>query len=180
MVMIMAEKETERDVVERRRPLEQYWPRGPFHLMSDFDRMFDNFRREIDGLLFDPTARREHWRPQMVVRRGAFRTPVVNLKDTGQEFVLTAEFPGIPKDNIDISVTTDGIELKAAVEEETAEEDECYLCQERSYRSYHRKLEFPEEVSPDEVKASMKDGVLQVSIPKRQQEETKVHKIEIK
>ena len=175
------EKEAKRDVVQRRRPLEVYWPYGRFNALHDFDRLFNDFRREFDDMFWDPFyfPRQRRMQPR-VVRTGAFRTPSVDLKDTGKEFILKAELPGIPKDNIDISVTNTGIEIKAEAKEEKAEEGECYVCQERSYQTYHRKIEFPEDVLPDKVKAEMKDGILQVMIPKKAPAEEKVHKIKIK
>jgi HSP20 family protein len=94
--------------------------------------------------------------------------PSMNFKDKGDKFVLTAEVPGVKKEDFDISISDSMFHLKAESGEEMHEEGECYVCQERTSASYHRSMEFPEEIDSSNAKVTLENGVLTVDLPKKE------------
>src|SRR6266705_2684907 len=80
----------------------------------------------------------------------------------------------VPSGVVDLNVAPRGIEIRAETDRSREEEDTEYYFRERSYQALRRSLSFPEEVKADLAAATMKDGVLEVRIPKK--ELTKVSK----
>jgi HSP20 family protein len=93
-------------------------------------------------------------------------TPLVDLVDEGDNFLVRADIPGFNKENINIEVTDGSIELSGEVKRERKKEKENYKQYERSYSSFKRDLRFPEKVKPEKASASLKNGVLEVTVPK--------------
>jgi HSP20 family protein len=135
--------------------------RRPRDMLEDMGRWFADLRREFD---------RQFWEPLVPIGEDgvAAREPLVDLADTGREYVLKAELPGVAKEDLDLRVTPDGIELSAEGRLEREENEKDYTYRERTYRSFRRSLAFPEEVVADQAKASLKDGVLEVRLPKKE------------
>ncbi|MFW6143952.1 MAG: Hsp20/alpha crystallin family protein, partial [Candidatus Natronoplasma sp.] len=109
----------------------------------------------------------------------ALRSPVTDLSDLGDKYRVEAEIPGIDKDDIEIELRDDSLVIEAEKEEETEEEGEDYLRRERGFKSFYRKLPLPEEVNPEEVAASLENGILSIDMPKKEPEKKKGKKIEI-
>lgn len=137
-------------------------PRSGSDWFAEMDRWFDDLRNEFERKFWGPVA--------PFGREGtvATRQPAVDLVDHGREFVLTAQLPGVNKEDLDIQVTPEGIEIGAETRRETEEtrKDETY--RERSYASFRRMLPIPAEVLPDQVEAKLTDGVLEVRLPKKE------------
>lgn len=138
--------------------------RRPFAWLDDVDRWFEDFRKDFDS---------RFWTPWVVApwerRKGTgLRQPLTDLVDDGREFVVKAELPGVTKDDLDISLTEDSIELRAEVHRDIEEKERDYYYRERVSNRYHRVLPFPEAVLPDQAEATLKDGVLEVRVPKKQ------------
>ncbi|WP_379796949.1 Hsp20/alpha crystallin family protein [Haloplanus sp. GCM10025708] len=91
----------------------------------------------------------------------------IDLEDRDDEFVVTADLPGFDKDDIDVQLTDDTLEIHADHEEEHEEEQEGrYIRQERTRRSMSRSIRLPEAVDKSEVTAEYDNGVLTVTLPK--------------
>ena len=148
-------------IIERDRP---YF--GPMSMWKELDTIFNAFRHQFDNHLMHP------FRPFMVnpVLKGRTRLPPVDFKETEDSYILTVEIPGVPKEDIEISLTDTRIEIKAETSEEMKEEGECYVCQERLLNTFNRVFEFPEEILADKSKASMENGVLRIVLPKKEPE----------
>lgn len=140
--------------------------RSPFAWLEDMDRWFDEFRRDFEARLWGSPGLVEATSPGLQGARG-LRSPLADLADTGREFVVRAEVPGVAKEDLDISVTPDGIELHAESKTEKEEKENDFFFRERSYRAFRRALSFPAEVLADEAEATLKDGVLEVRVPKK-------------
>lgn len=143
-------------------------PLESWNTFRDMERMFRDF-------FMSPLAfpRPTQWLSEMT-REFA---PEVNLKETDKEFELTANIPGLNKDDIDIDVTDDRITVSGEVKREEEQPGETYHIRQQSYGSFKVSYVLPSEVKPDEVKATYKDGVLRVNIPKA--EEVKAHKVKV-
>lgn len=135
-------------------------------MRKDMDRLFEEF--------FAPVARRRRWlKPEGVV------VPDIEMYDRKNEIVLKAELPGVKKEDIELTITKDSITLKGEVKrEEEVKEEDYYAC-ERSYGSFARTIAIPVEVDSEKAKASFKNGVLEIVIPKKEEAKPKEIKIEV-
>ena len=130
---------------------------------SDLDDMFRKLRWDVGSLLspWDET--------RMPFRKMVEKDYIaVDMKDEGDHFAVNAELPGIPKEDIEIEVDDDLLTISAEGGEEKEEKEEDYLVRERSSYSTSRSLRIPEEILQDKVKATMKDGVLHLTLPKKE------------
>lgn len=96
-----------------------------------------------------------------------FRSNVpVNVKEENGELVMTADLPGVQKEDINVKADSEGVEISAESSAEIQEENEKYLRKERSSRTYRRRVAWPTEVDHETVKASYEDGVLTITADK--------------
>ncbi len=107
-----------------------------------------------------------------------YREPISEVWETDDEVIAVIELPGVEKEDIDLRVTSRTLEVKAERKEETKEERERARFEERAYKGYYITLSLPTDVNPDEVKATYKNGVLEVRIKKAHKEEKKKVNIE--
>lgn len=133
----------------------------PFRVFADMDRWFDDVRREFERT-WSP------WTGTALAAEDGVRVPAVDVRDEGAEFVVSAELPGISKDDVEIEATPEALEIRARVRSEREEKDEKYFFRERTYRTYHRTLPLPAEVVPEKAVADLKDGVLEIRLPKKE------------
>lgn len=104
--------------------------------------------------------------------------PDVDLRETDQEFVLTATVPGMEKEDIDIDVTNDSITISGERKSEEEKPGERYHLREQSYGSFRVRYSLPADVRPDDVKAHYKNGILKVELPKAEAKESKKIKVQ--
>jgi HSP20 family protein len=153
-----------------------YW--HPIGLMRQFEREMDDLFRDLQSTYYFPRRFQRHggYRMPMV------RQPLLDIEDTGKNIMVTAEMPGIPKENIDIKVTENSLEISAKAQQDIEDKGKDYYHRERSYQSYHRSLPLPTEVDHKKVDAELKDGILKVTLPKKKEEslKEKIHRVLIK
>ena len=104
--------------------------------------------------------------------------PAVELTEENGAYRLTAELPGIRREDVEITLEDNVLTLKGKKEEEKEEKDKQYHLSERRYGEFQRSFLLPRSVATDEIRAEMKDGVLTVTLPKSQ--EAMGRRIEIK
>lgn len=95
-----------------------------------------------------------------------FREPAVDLIDREKEILVRAELPGVNKEDVSISLTSDSITIQAQSKKEATEEKGDYRRREISSSAFSRSMWLPSEVDSDAAKASFKDGVLEITLPK--------------
>ncbi len=95
--------------------------------------------------------------------------PAVELTEENGAYRLTAELPGIRREDIDITLEDNVLTLKGKKQEEKEEKDKQYHISERRYGEFQRSFLLPRSVATDEIRAEMKDGVLTVVLPKLQE-----------
>ena len=95
-------------------------------------------------------------------------TPPADLYETPSEFVLTAELPGLSRDQIDIHAEEGRITIRGARPAVPGREIPCehYHIVERGHGRFSRTFALPEPIDIDAVSAEFKDGILSVTIPK--------------
>ena len=131
-------------------------------LRREMDRLFENFFETGPRGLGNLSA----WEP------------AVEVADTKDTIIVKAQVPGIPKDNIQVHVTDDAITLKGEVKEEEKKEEKNYTRREFRYGAFSRTIALPAAVQADKATAQLKDGVLEITIPKS--EKAKVKEIPIR
>jgi HSP20 family molecular chaperone IbpA len=96
------------------------------------------------------------------------KLPSVDLADRGKEFVITVDLPGYTKEDVDIRVTEHWVQIKAESKKIKEEENRAknYIQKERYYSSFARVIPFPESVTSSGSRATMKNGVLEITVPK--------------
>lgn len=96
--------------------------------------------------------------------------PAVNLKEEDNEYILTAELPGMELKDIEVDVDKDTLTLKGEkkYEHEETKEGRWHLY-ERSYGTFERSFALPRAVEAEKVRAEFEDGVLTVHLPKRKE-----------
>jgi HSP20 family protein len=154
-----------------RHGLEPYRSSGwvlPFERMEE---MFNEF-------LGRPFAR-SHW-PEISRMLPELEPPMsVDVYEEGNHIIVKADLPGLSKDDIDITLTEQNITISGEKKKEEKVEKKDYYRFERSYGSFRRSIALPAEVKTDKAKASFKNGVLEIKVPKTEEAKKKGRKIKV-
>lgn len=132
--------------------------------------------RELDVFGQLPRLMGVEW-PEMETEGLSDWVPAVDLAEDNDAFKLSADLPGIKPEEVEVSIEGKMLTIRGERKEERKEKDGKWRLWERSYGSFERCIMLPHDVDEDNVKAAFKDGVLEVSLPKRAEE--KAHRIEI-
>jgi HSP20 family protein len=92
----------------------------------------------------------------------------VDLIDHGNHYTLTAELPGFTKDEVDVRVDENTLELSAERNQQKQNKEKDYVMTEQTRSVFHRVISIPESVSSSKVTGTMKNGVLELKIPKNE------------
>ncbi len=149
----------------KKRPPSMMEPVLPSDVWMEFDRAFDRFRRDFENALWPHERALGHKLP--VLSEMETNIPYIDLEDKGDKFILTAEAPGFKKDDIDINICGNQVEISGCKERMVDETKKDYLRKERMSESFYRTISLPEDISYEEVSADLKDGVLEIVLPKK-------------
>jgi len=116
----------------------------PFSVMRDFDRLFEDSGRPLS-----------RW------------TPRVDVLDQDSELLVRTEVPGVDPESIDVTVEGGTLSIKGARSFENEESKDNYHRKEIYQGSFERTILLPEGIDSEAVKATSRDGILEISIPKR-------------
>jgi HSP20 family protein len=147
------------------------------------DDIFEDFRRQMDNMLYSWPYSTTGWNfPILADIDREVRLPVCELCDIGDKYELQLEVPGIDKDKIDVKATKNSIEISGEQSEKTEEKRKNYVFNERTYRSFQRRIPIPEEIVPSKIDAKMNNGILQIQLPKKvpTKSEEETTKVEVK
>lgn len=124
----------------------------------------DNLQRRMDGLLNAISS----WRPpaELPLWSSARLFPLLNVSDTGTQYVVTAEIPGIKTEDLDIKIEGDTLTIKGERKAVDGGQNASYHRRERALGVFQRSLTLPKTVDPDNVKATYKDGILTIVLTK--------------
>jgi HSP20 family protein len=101
--------------------------------------------------------------------------PLVDVLETNDTIILVADISGVKKDDINIGISKNSVELTAIFKEEPEVEDAKFTQKERSYGETHRTIMLPTEIKVKEAKAKYKDCTLTLTLPKTVEDITKVN-----
>jgi HSP20 family protein len=94
----------------------------------------------------------------------------VQIRDDGKAFMVTAPVPGFKPEEIEVSIKDDRLYLSGKTEASEKKEEENIIRQEWSSNRFFRSVDLPRKTDPENVKATLKDGILQLTIPKAAEE----------
>jgi len=138
----------------------------PFHeLRKEMDRLFQDFFGTKSLLP-------ERWESIEWV-------PAIDVSETESEVIVKADLPGVTPEDIEINIVDNVLTIKGEKKREKEEKKENYYRVERYYGSFLRSVQLPSEVEVEKVKATYKDGVLKVVLPKKAEAAKKVIKVEV-
>jgi HSP20 family protein len=106
--------------------------------------------------------------------------PRVNVEEQEDRFEITADVPGMKKEEIDIEVRDNVLTIKGERKLEKEEENTNYHICERSYGTFQRAFTLPENVTTADIEAEYADGILRLTVPKAEPEKPKEIRIEVR
>ena len=121
---------------------------SPLAMMRDFSREMDRMLNTSFGGTETPTW----W-------------PAVECKKTNGTLVVTAEVPGLKKEDVKVEVTDNALVIEGERKFESKKEEQGYFQTERSYGKFVRSIPLPEGCKAEEIKAELANGVLEVKVP---------------
>ena len=131
----------------------------------------DFFRRPFWG---------PQWFPQIRFPRMGEVSPAVDVFEEGNDVVVKAEIPGVKKEDLDVNISGDTITISGEKKTEEKVESKDFYHLERSVGSFTRKFRIPVATQTDKAKATFNDGVLEIRIPKTEEEKKKTKKLIIR
>ena len=93
-------------------------------------------------------------------------TPLADVYETAEGFVVQLEVPGIAEDDIEVHVDGDTVVVRGQRQPASRSRPDSFHRMERTYGAFSRSFQFSEDVDPDRVTARFKDGLLRVDLPK--------------
>lgn len=110
--------------------------------------------RELNRLLSEWPSRNIAWHPS------------VDVQETAEAFIVTAELPGVNSDDVRIQVENNMLIISGEKKQEERVEEDRYFRIERAYGTFQRSFKLPSTVDADRINATYKDGVLTIHLPK--------------
>lgn len=150
--------------------IERYRNRQPVYFRPFFGpRVFRGDLNSVFTELFDQTDGNDEV---------AFN-PAVDVLDASETLQVKVELPGVKKEDVQIFLKDDLLTIKGEKREEKEEKEENRYYVERNYGTFSRTLTLPAIVKTDEIKATFKDGVLEITLPKDEVDRNKEIKVEV-
>ncbi|MGZ4954491.1 MAG: Hsp20/alpha crystallin family protein [Methylobacter sp.] len=142
--------------------------RGSLMSFDELDNFFDDFLSRRWPRLMD-------WNMPTLSETGF---PKVDILDHDNNIEVQAALPGVKKEDLDVSVTNQAITIRTSTKQEKKEEEKGkYFRREISRGEFQRTLSLPDNVNGEQAKASFKDGILTVTIPKSEKNKRKTIEI---
>jgi HSP20 family protein len=140
-------------------------------------------KQEIDRLRRDMDHLFRRFRREFGVPRSLLETPEpfsLDLSETESTITLTSELPGMKPQDIHVSVTDDALILRGEIREDSVEQGENYERVAKRSHSFSRTITLPCRIRTVDVKATYKDGILEIVLPKCRPVEARGVNIDIK
>lgn len=144
-----------------------------FDPLRDFSSLQERINR-----LFDDTMRASPKGDEELMR-GAW-APAVDIHETDDGFMVTADLPGVKKEDIEIDLKDSTLTIKGEKKFEKKAPKENYIRIERSYGKFIRSFSLPNNIDSEKIKATFNNGMLELNIPKREEAKPKQITIDVK
>ena len=106
-------------------------------------------------------------------------TPPVDIFELGEKFILKLEIPEVDKESIDIKINDNELTIRGERKIEPGIEPDSYHRMERGYGTFTRSFSLTKTIDAAKIKASIKDGILRIELPKKEEVQPKQIKIEL-
>ena len=136
--------------------------------------------REIDDM-FDRYTRAMGWpsnRGQELITTGDW-SPRVDISETANEFVIKAEIPEVKKEDVKVSVDKGVLTIQGERKQEKEEKGKKFHRVERYYGSFVRSFTLPDNIDETKIKATFKDGMLNLQVPKSTEPKHKAIEVKV-
>ena len=140
------------------------WQPKPMNVFDDMDSMIHSFFNTDWNF---PVRDTRNW------------SPAVDVKETDNSFVLTADIPGLTKKDIKVNVANRKLSISGERSYETDQENDNYHYRERRFGTFDRSFNLPGTVDEENISASFKNGILSIQLPKHEVEIPKDRLIKI-
>jgi HSP20 family protein len=140
------------------------------NMEREFNKLFNSFGTRF-GVNRDTENGNEEY-------ENAIWSPLTDVTEDKDNYSLSLDIPGVPKENVKISYTNGQLVISGERKQEKENKDKNYYRVERSFGRFYRSFNLPQEIKEDQIEASFKDGLLNITIPKA--EKVKPKEIEIK
>ena len=129
------------------------WQPKPMNVFDDMDTMIHSFFNTDWNF---PVRDTRNW------------SPAVDVKETDNLFILTADIPGLTKKDIKVNVANGKLSISGERTYETDQENDNYHYRERRFGTFDRSFNLPDTVDEEKISAYFKIGILNVSLPKHE------------
>jgi HSP20 family protein len=143
----------------------EHWEpfRDPAGIQGEINRLFDSF----------------FGRPSTVAAGERLWAPLADVRQTKDDLVITFELPGVREKEVSVSIAGDLLTVKGERKFDRDQSEEGYYRIERIYGKFERSVPLPIPVQADRVKATYRDGVLEIRLPKAEELKPREIKIDI-
>ena len=145
------------------------YPASIHDLHMEFDKLFDSLKRSLSTDWTGDSLLKSEW-----------LKPSLDVASDDKEYSIKVELPGIDIENICIEYSENTLKIKGEKHQEKEEKDKDFYHMERSYGSFQRILDIPEDADSHNITSSYKDGVLSIKIPRKELPQKEKKTIEIK
>jgi HSP20 family protein len=126
--------------------------------------LFDQFNREINRIVngtaaIGNTSQERNW------------MPAVDIREEDERFILAADLPGVERKDVDVTLEDGVLSIRGERNVQTEEKREGFHRRERVHGTFLRQFTLPDTVNAEQISATVKDGVLEVIIPKQDKPE---------
>ncbi|RZJ91441.1 MAG: Hsp20/alpha crystallin family protein [Chryseobacterium sp.] len=111
--------------------------------------------------------------------RRPMNVPAVNISESAEEYQIELAAPGLKKEDFRVSVERDMLSISSQVSQEKSNQSKIYNRREYSYAAFTRSFTLPESADADKIQATYLDGVLKLSLPKKEEAKAVSRQIEI-
>lgn len=132
-------------------------------IRKEMDRLFEEFLSPIRG--------------RRTVSSEGIISPNVDIYEKGNEFIINIELPGVNREDIDLTITDDRLIVKGEIKKPEGVSQEDYIVNERVYGSFARSINLPPDIDKSSVKATLKNGILEIRVLKAEESKPKEIKI---
>lgn len=134
----------------------------PFRELRRFQREMDRMREELLENLSEGVS-------EPLMTRGFEFSPSCDLEETPSHYLISVDLPGVSKEDIKVQMLDHQLKITGEKKREKKEETAQSFYQERSYGRFERVLDLGENIKAEKIEANFEDGVLRVTIPKKEE-----------
>ncbi len=137
-------------------------------IFRQFEDSFNNMLSRVPTSMVSPTSTSDFF---------SMNVPVADVRETEKSYMIEAELPGVPKENVSMELLDDhNLRLSGHFARESTQQDQTrsLWAKERMMGEFRRTFSFPTKLTPEQIKATMDSGVLKIEIIKGEEESKKI------